>query len=120
MSVAHYFPQEPVSYFVSWTCCCSYKTGKERAALCSTEELEQLQNASLAASVKREHLRLTALHGHLFGQSAGSKEPSIGLESFIWAHCLVRSRALDLTAGQVGLASNNSHGEVLGVSLCQL
>lgn len=73
----------------------------------SAEELGQLQNAALAASVKRERLRLARLHAHLFRQpagsgpgSVGSPEPSISLESFVWAHCLVRSRALDLTADQ--------------------
>lgn len=100
----------------------SYKTAKERTILCSTEELEQLQNASLAASVKRERLRLTALYEHLFGQPAGSKEPSIGLESFVWAHCLVRSRALDLTADQVQLAMlPTAHmGSCSGVLLYQI
>lgn len=74
----------------------------------SAEELGQLQNAALAASVKRERLRLARLHAYLFRQPAGSgpgssasPEPSISLESFVWAHCLVRSRALDLTADQV-------------------
>ena len=69
----------------------------------SAEELVQLQNAELAASVKRERLRLARLHSHLFeqpGPGSLGREPAVSLESFVWAHCLVRSRALDLTADQ--------------------
>ena len=54
--------------------------------------------------MRGEHLRLASLYAHLFRQhspQAAAKEPEISLESFIWAHCLVRSRALELTAEQV-------------------
>ena len=34
-------------------------------------------------------------------------EPSVSLESFIWAHCLVRSRALDLSIGRVADADTS-------------
>ncbi len=69
----------------------------------SSEELTELQNPALALAVRRERLRLTRLHAHLFSQhnAGASEEPEVGLESFIWAHCLVRSRALQLTADKV-------------------
>ena len=71
--------------------------------LCSTKELHRLQNPALALAVRRERLRLTRLHAHLFRQhdGSGAEDPEVSLESFIWAHCLVRSRALDLTGTQV-------------------
>ena len=71
--------------------------------LCSAEELGRLRNPALAVAVERERLRLSRLHARLFRQSDGAKdsEPAVSLESFVWAHCLVRSRALELTAGLV-------------------
>ena len=71
-------------------------------ALCSTEELGRLQSPVLALAVSRERLRLGRLHALLFRQPEGCrKEPSVSLDSFVWAHCLVRSRALDLTSHPV-------------------
>ena len=69
--------------------------------LCSAEELGRLRNPALALAVESERLRLSRLHAHLFRQGDGVKEPAVSLESFVWAHCLVRSRALELTAGLV-------------------
>ncbi|EIE19315.1 hypothetical protein COCSUDRAFT_44670 [Coccomyxa subellipsoidea C-169] len=67
------------------------------------EELGQLQNTELAASVEKERLRLARLHSRHFrqpGPGSSGREPVVSLEAFVWAHCLVRSRALDLTADQ--------------------
>lgn len=74
--------------------------------LCSTEELGRLGNPALGLAVSRERLRLMRLHAHLFRlhNAGNAKEPEISQDSFIWAHCLVRSRALDLTADQVACA----------------
>ncbi len=81
--------------------------------MCSADELTDLQNPALAAAVGRERCRLARLHECLFRQplpnGAGGRpqaDPVVGLESFIWAHCLVRSRALDLTAAEVGACSD--------------
>ncbi|CAK0779847.1 hypothetical protein CVIRNUC_004869 [Coccomyxa viridis] len=65
------------------------------------EELGRLRNPALAVAVGRERLRLSWLHAHLFRQDDGveDREPAVSLESFLWAHCLVRSRAFELTAG---------------------
>ena len=55
------------------------------------------------AAVLAERMRLARLHALLFCR-AFPEEPSVSLESFTWAHCLVRSRALELTvaANEVG------------------
>ena len=64
---------------------------------CSAGELAELQSAPLAAAVLAERERLARLHALLFCR-APPEEPAVSLESFTWAHCLVRSRALELTA----------------------
>ena len=63
--------------------------------VCSAEELDELQSPLLAAAVRAERARLRRLHAHLFGKG---EDANVSLESFLWAHCLVRSRALELSA----------------------
>ena len=65
--------------------------------LCSTGELAELQSLPLVAAVLAESARLARLHALLFCREP-PEEPVVSLESFTWAHCLVRSRALELTA----------------------
>ena len=79
--------------------------------LCSAEELGRLGNSALARAVGNERLRLTRLHARLFRQHGhgAAGEPAISLESFTWAHCLVRSRALELTANKVTTALTIYH-----------
>ena len=63
--------------------------------VCSAGELDELQSPPLLAAVMAERARLQRLHAHLFGKAEGA---IVSLESFLWAHCLVRSRALELSA----------------------
>ena len=53
----------------------------------------------LARDVASEKDRIRQLHCYLFHSNA--QDPTISLESFFWAHALIRSRALDLTGFQV-------------------
>ena len=83
--------------------------------LFGSRELDALRCEPLAKAARRERKRLAALHGLLFGgggegglegdESRGDDDgdggeqqqrPSVSLVSFLWAHALVRSRALDL------------------------
>ena len=84
------------------------RSNAESKALCSAEERSKLGSPALALAVEEERLRLSWLHTHLFRQDEGGKarDPMVSLESFVWAHCLVRSRALELTAGLVRHSQN--------------
>ena len=53
----------------------------------------------LARDVASERDRIRRLHCYLFHSNA--QDPTISLETFLWAHVLIRSRALDLTGFQV-------------------
>ncbi|CAL5221852.1 g4113 [Coccomyxa viridis] len=89
--------------------------------LFSTEELGCLGSPALALAVGRERLRLTRLHAHLFMQqshSGAAKEPEISLESFIWAHCLVCSRALELTADKAAGTAFHERCMLPVIDLC--
>ncbi|KAA6417995.1 MAG: hypothetical protein FRX49_11995 [Trebouxia sp. A1-2] len=70
-------------------------------------ELDELQYESLKLATLKEHDRLAALHNQLFGHAGNT----VDLGSFMWAHCLVRSRAISLPSSiQAAPASQSSAG----------
>lgn len=103
-------------------------------------ELDALKCEPLARAARRERRRLAALHGLLFGGNGGGGEgdesrgdeeqqgqgPSVSLISFLWAHSLVRSRALDLRVvgsgeeGKEGGGKGGGGGEVCLLPLIDL
>jgi len=64
--------------------------------LFSQADLAALGAPALAAAVRGEAVRLAALHAALFVEEGDDAEPPVSLPSFVWAHALARSRALDL------------------------
>ena len=99
--------------------------------LFNSRELEALCCEPLARASKRERKRLAALHGVLFGGGSGDDDdadenrderPSVSLVSFLWAHSLVRSRALDLrvVGGGGGGGDGETGGEVCLLPLIDL
>eukprot|EP00884_Botryococcus_braunii_P004756 jgi/Botrbrau1/14281/Bobra.0368s0012.2 len=73
---------------------CSHGTPATDLLLFSPLQLAELQNAPLAVAVIQEERRLAALHASLI--RCQGQEPMISKESFMWAHVLIRSRALEL------------------------
>ncbi|KAL0044661.1 hypothetical protein WJX82_004638 [Trebouxia sp. C0006] len=61
------------------------------ACVCSSAaELDELQYEPVKVATLKERDRLAALHCQLFGHAGNT----VDLGSFMWAHCLVRSRAI--------------------------
>lgn len=97
--------------------------------LFGSQELDALCCEPLARAARRERRRLSALHGLLFGGGSGEEDeegngnedekherpPLVSLVSFLWAHSLVRSRALDLR-----VSGNEGNGEVCLLPLIDL
>ncbi|KAK9806705.1 hypothetical protein WJX73_010581 [Symbiochloris irregularis] len=82
---------------------CSQGPNANDLLLFSLPELLELQVVPVWAAVLKEQQRLSSLHRLLFcTDAAGVKvsSPVISRESFIWAHCLVRSRVLELCRSQ--------------------
>ena len=73
--------------------------------LFSDKELTQLACPPFEQAIRRERDRVTRVWGALFGEGA---DTPVSLPSFLWAHALVRSRALDLRLVGVDLSTTAS------------
>ncbi|DBB14687.1 TPA: hypothetical protein ACH3X3_004309 [Trebouxia sp. C0006] len=71
---------------------CVYPSGPSTPHLLffSAAELDELQYEPVKVATLKERDRLAALHCQLFGHAGNT----VDLGSFMWAHCLVRSRAI--------------------------
>lgn len=91
--------------------------------LFTEEELEELHCEGLAEAIRAEKRRLSLLHEALWGPP--ESDPPVSLESFVWVHALVSSRAIGLIPAEdaegsgMGGASSTGAPGVAGARVIQ-